>query len=150
VKSELRCRIMIRGDRARLFARSDDFGTTTTTLHLVTSAAPNAQINSVGLDGFQGKSPTVNPELQNATQRVLHDTSHPVIYLQLQRPQTLRAPLFLPSLGPQRPVYVSSLGTPYAERTHVAQVQLRPLTQGSSIFLKSPYISICNFVGCTL
>jgi hypothetical protein len=61
------------------------------------------------------------------------DTSHPLV-----SPSGLHS-----SLGPQRPVSVSSLGTPYAERPHVAQVQLGPLTQGSSIFLKSPYINVC-------
>jgi hypothetical protein len=120
-----------------------------TTLVTSTSAAPNAHtISSVGLDGFQGRSRR-KPELQIATRSAREKpAATPVIHLQYCK--ALRAPPFLPSLGRQRPVYVSSLGTPYAERPHVAQVQLEPLTQGSSIFLKSPYISVCNFVGCTL
>ena len=89
-----------------------------------------------------------NRHSKRATEAREKPAATPVIHLQYRK--ALRAPLFLPSLGPQRPVYVSSLGTPYVERTHVAQVQLEPLTQGSSIFLKSPYISVCNFVGCTL
>lgn len=44
-----------------------------------------------------------------------------------------------PNLGPRRPVCVSSLGTLYAERTHVAQVLVAPLKQGSSISL-NPHI----------